>query len=128
MPETIQDKLNLASANDLPAMLRALADADGDGFGTLLQGLIPRRIARSGLTTSATHVEPEAGLISIVEVGTASLVIVGADSTAGAGEVKVTYDTDGVATLVFGDGTTDNYDVTKTVLPDGFGAALAANI
>ena len=33
-----------------------------------------------------------------VELGTASLVIVGADSTAGAGEVQVTYDAEGVAT------------------------------
>lgn len=123
---TVQEVLDLANPNSLADMLRKLQT------GQLVSGLIPRRIERSGLASSATHVEPEAGLISMVEVGTATLVMVGADSTAGAGEVNVTYDAEGVATLVFGDGANTAYDVTKMVLPtgtagSGLGAELAAD-
>lgn len=116
-----QDALNLANPNSLADLLRLVL------VGDLLAGMVPREIVRTGLTSSATHVEPEAGKIDMVlNASNATLALVGASDTAGAGEVQVTYDSEGVATLVFGDGANTAYTVTKTVLPAGLGTTLAA--
>jgi hypothetical protein len=127
MADTIQTLLDKANPNDLPANLKRLRDSDDNGFGALIAGLIPRRIARTGLTSGATHVEPEPGLVSVVSIADdAALTIIEA-GTAGAGEALVTYDADGVATIVFGDGAQTAYRVVKQVLPKGMAAVLAAN-
>lgn len=116
---TVQAKLNAANPNDVPAELQRIT------FGDLVAGMIPRRIARSGLASSATHVEPEPGLVTVVAIADdAALTIIEA-GTAGAGEVLVTYDANGVATLVFGDGVNTAYRVVKTVLPAGLATTLA---
>lgn len=126
MSITVQDQLDEASASGITDVaLAMLRDADGNGFGYILAGLIPRTYSRTGLDSSATHIEPEAGAILAItdSAGTTGLVMT--TGTAGAGEVKVTYDSEGVATLVFGDGANTAYNVIKQVLPAGLATALA---
>lgn len=118
---TNQDALNLSNANNLPDLMRQLP------WGDMLAGMVPRRIARTGLSSSATHIEPDAGMISIVSIADNAALIMIEAGTAGAGEVKVTYSSAGVATLVFGDGAQTAYRVVKTVLPDGLVDFLAAD-
>jgi hypothetical protein len=127
MSLTVQDQIDLANDSTLGNMLAQLRDPDGDGFGKILAGLIPRLIARSGLTSSATQIEPEAGAILIVTDTAGTTALTQVTGTAGAGEVQVTYDSNGVATLVFGSGAVTAYNVVKQVLPAGLGASLAAD-
>ena len=115
---TVQSTLNAGEPNSFPDAIRRL------NFGDLLAGLVPRRLVRTGLTSSATHVEPEAGLISIVAIADDAALTKIEAGTAGAGEVLVAYDSEGVATLTFGDGANTGYRVVKTVLP----TALVANL
>lgn len=125
---SLQDNLDRANPNTLPADLQRIRDVNGDGFGALLAGLIPRRIVRAGLASNATQIEPEAGLVSTVAIADdAALTIIEA-GTAGAGEALVIYDANGVATITFGDGAQTGYRVIKQVLPAGMSVALAANV
>jgi len=116
---TVQDRLNTASPGDLPDRFRQLT------LGDLIAGLIPSERTLSGLTSSATHIHDIPGLIVGVALGAVPKAIVLSADTAGAGEVKVTYDSDGLATLVFGDGANTAYTVVATQLPAGLGATLA---
>ena len=116
---TVQEQLNLGSPTTLPDMMRKVR------IGDVLAGLVPTAQQRTGLTSNATQVEPEAGAISAVEspTGTA-LTIVGPGVTPGAGKVAIAYDADGVATLTFAAAVTA-YDVVKQTLPADLGAILA---
>ena len=117
----VQEALDLANPTDLPDQLRKVSP------GALVAGMIPRLIDRTGLTSGATHVEPEPGAVLAVDLAGTTLAIVSPNDTAGAGEVEITYDSDGVATLVFGDGAQTAYSVVKTVLPAGLSTVLAAD-
>lgn len=116
---TVQEALDLANPNSIADMFRKVS------IGSVLAGLIPRAISRTGLASNTVQVEPEAGEIKSVEspAGT-NLIIVGAGATPGVGEVAVAYDANGVATLTFQAAVTA-YDVQKTIFPDGLGDALA---
>jgi hypothetical protein len=131
---TLQDNLDRVNPNNHPADLQALRDPNGDGFGALLAGLIPREIVRTSLTSQAAHVEPEAGVILALSDGTDEYLI--APVTAGTplakgalanGVATVGYDVNGVATITF-EGVKTAYTVVKMVLPAGMGDALAANL
>ncbi|HVI04133.1 MAG TPA: hypothetical protein VM869_35825 [Enhygromyxa sp.] len=125
MALTIQDMLDLSNDSTVLKALAQLRDDGGEGFGAILAGLIPRTIARTGLASSATQVEPEAGAIFVVTdtAGTTAYTMV--TGTPGAGEVQVTYSSNGVATLVFNSAVTA-YNVVKQVLPAGLADSLAA--
>ena len=116
---TVQDRLDTASPNDLPDRFRQVS------MGVLIAGLIPAERTLTSLASSATHVHDVPGVIHQVALGAAQKVIVTSADTAGAGEVKVTYDTNGLATLVFGDGANTAYTVVAQSLPTGLGATLA---
>ena len=119
MALTIQDAFNNSNPVNLADLFRAVP------LGDLLAGMIPSTIARTGLVASATHVEPEPGAISLVSIAPGAVLAILLDGVPGAGEVLVTYDADGVATLLFGDGAQTAYKVTKSKVPPGLGALLA---
>jgi hypothetical protein len=118
---TVTEALDLSNPNDIADLLRQI------GVGAIMAGMIPRLIDRTGLASSATHVEPEPGAILSVDLAGTTVTIMSPNDTAAAGEVEVTYDADGVATLVFGDGAQTAYSVVKSVMPAGIGATLAAD-
>jgi hypothetical protein len=127
MSKTIQQILDDgSSANDFAVAIAALQDNDGAGFGSMVaQIFVPAWKVRTGLSSSATHIETLPGTILQVAdaAGTSALLIV--PGTAGAGEVKVSYDSAGIPTLVFGDGANTGYQVLKFEGPDGIAAKLA---
>ena len=119
---------NGGSATDVSVAMSALRDNDGVGLGSVLADLItPAFRTRSGLTSSATHVEEKPGLVLAVmpAAGNATLLLMHDSGAAGAGEVKVTY-ADGIPTLVFGDGVNTGYIVLKIEGPTAAAASLAA--
>lgn len=115
---TVQQLLNRANITDFAAY------AKGINLGDIIAGLKGNVRALTGLTSSATHVHDVAGKISTVELveGTPLAIVTG---TAGVGQVAITYDVQGVATLVFGDGAQTSYIVTEQTLPAGLGTELA---
>lgn len=120
---TVQEQLDACQLQTLADMLRKLQ------FGTLVSGMVPRRIARTGLASGATHVEPEAGAILVCSIADDAALTMIEAGTAGAGEVLVEYDAEGVATLTFGDGAQTAYRVVKMVLPSGSaGSGLASEL
>lgn len=132
MPITLTQQLDKAGPNDLPDRFRQVE------IGQIIAGLIPTTIDRLGLVSQTTHVEPEPGIILLVQQPAAtSAVIVGPGVTPGAGEVQVVYDENAVATLEF-PAAVDTYLVVKTTLPvgktingeaaDGLGELLAGDI
>lgn len=125
MSLTIQEMLDMSNGTTLAPALAQLRDDDDEGFGAILAGLIPRKIERSGLTNGTEHIEPEAGAILIVTDAAGTTAYTMVHGAAGAGEVTVEYDSEGVATLTF-NGAVTEYTVTKQVLPAGLGTALAA--
>lgn len=118
---TVSQTLDRGHANTIPDAMRRVS------LGAILAGLVPRRIARTGLVSGATHVEPEAGALLIVALADGAALIQIENGTAGAGEVLVVYNAQGVATLTFGDGAQTAYRVVKTVLPANLATNLAAN-
>lgn len=117
---TVQERLNTASPNDVADRLRQV------NIGDIVQGLIPKLNSRTSLASSATQVHDKAAVILQVSTGAgAERVIINPDVTVGALTVVVTYDTEGVATLVFNSAVTA-YDVTELALSAGLGTALAA--
>lgn len=128
MSKTTQQILNDASSpNDSAVALAQLRDALGFGFGSMLAELfVPAWKVRTGLNSSATQLETLPGTIVLVAdaAGTSAKAIV--PGTAGAGEVTVTYDSNGIPTLVFGDGAVTGYQVIKFEGPVGIAAKLAA--
>lgn len=116
---TVQERLNTASPNDIADRFRQVS------FGDIVQGLIPKINARTGLASSATQVHDTAGLIRTVNVGSALRAIVNPDVTPGAATVQITYDSNGVATLVF-NAVLTAYTVTETARPAGLGTTLAS--
>lgn len=116
---TVQAALNTANPNDIANRL------DQVDIGTIIAGLIPSERTLTGLASSATHIHDIPGLIVGVALAAVPKAIVLSADTAGAGEVKVTYDTDGLATLVFGDGANTAYTVVAQQLPTTLGVTLA---
>jgi hypothetical protein len=115
-----------SSPNDFVVAIAQLRDTDDNGFGSMLaQIFVPAWKVRTGLSSSATHIETLPGTILQVAdaAGTSALLIV--PGTAGAGEVRVTYDSAGIPTLVFGDGANTGYQVLKFEAPAGIAAKLA---
>lgn len=115
---TTQEALNLANPNFIAAMFRKVL------IGDIIAGLIPRNLVRA-VASSATHIEPEAGAIFIVAIADDAALLQIEAGTAGAGEVLVVYDSEGVATLTFGDGAQTAYRVVKQVLSTGLGTTAA---
>lgn len=126
---TTQQLLDQSNETTQQTGLRQLLDEDENGFGYLLAGLVPGFRLRTGLTSLATHIEDNPGLIHAVldEAGAVELTIIHV-GVAGAGEVLVVYDAAGVPTLTFGDGANTGYQVLKNELPKDMAAALAAVI
>ena len=126
MSKTIQQILDDgSSSNDFVVAIAQLRDIDGAGFGSMIEQIfVPAWKVRTGLSSSATHVEELPGLIVQVAdaAGTSAKAIV--PDTAGAGEVTVTYDSAGIPTLVFGDGANTGYQVIKIEAPAGIAAKL----
>jgi hypothetical protein len=129
MSLTTQQLIDRANETTQQTGFRQLLDEDDHGLGYLLANLVPGFKVRSGLTSSATHVEDNPGTILAVldAAGTTQLtMLLASGAVAGAGEVAVTYDAAGVPTLVFGDGANTGYQVLKLELPKDFAAALAS--
>lgn len=125
---TTEQKLsNGTSSNDFAVAVATLRDTDGKGLGSMIaSAFTPGFATRTGLTSSATHVEERPGMIMAVrtENGATERTIIHA-GVAGAGQVLVTYSA-GVPTLVFGDGATTGYQVLKLEGPLNLAASLAA--
>lgn len=129
---TISTKQKLNNGSEALGFCNAIAslgDADEQtrGFGSMIASTYtPGFVVRSGLTSSATHIEERPGLIHAVldAAGAAerSIIHVGAP---GAGQVLVTYDAAGVPTLLFGDGANTGYRVLKSEGPLRLADALA---
>lgn len=130
MSQTVQDKLDLANPNDLPAYLRKIYDkTEALGFGAMLAAMRPRNRSFTGLTSSATQVHDVASLIVNVEStqGTNLSIITG--GSPGAGEVSVDYDDDtGVPTLTFNAAVTTYYTIELGALPQTLAATMAEEI
>lgn len=94
-------------------------------MGTLVAGLLPRIVTRSGLDSAAAQVHNSPGLVSSVNstAGTPLAIVHG--SAPDAGEVRIEY-TAGVATLTFAAAVT-GYTCACQVLPTGLAALLAAD-
>lgn len=119
---TVRQALNIAQPNDLPDMLRKV------GLGDIFAGLVPTRVVRTGLTSSATQVEPGPGTVLFVEssAGAQKVILTKPDATPGAGDVVVTYDANGVATLVFNAAVTA-YTIVRLGWTARLGEILAAD-
>lgn len=124
---TAQKIIDVANENTQQRAMGMLQDADGNGLGFIIAGLVPQFLVRTGLTSSATHTEERPGIVhaAMTEAGDATLALVFDSGGAGAGEVLVEY-TAGVPTLTFGDGAVTGYQVLKQELPKGIVASLAA--
>jgi hypothetical protein len=124
---TVQQNLNQANPTTVPDMLRKLRAGD------LLAALAgaasaPQALVRSGLSSSATQVEPEPGqILAVASSADAHQTIVGPTVAPGANQVAISYSASGVATLVF-NGAVTGYKVLKHIQPDGAGTAVAASI
>jgi len=116
--------LNAGQPNVTPDAMQRLK------MGDVMEGLIPKQRERTGLVAAATQVEPEPGFVQLVELpaGPTTLTIVGPDTVPGAGEVSISYDAQGVATLTFGDGPQTDYNVIKQSLPADFQALLDSDL
>lgn len=119
---TVQGSLDNANITDLASRLQELK-----GFGVLLAGLIPVERTRT-VASSATHIHDIPGIITAVALGAVQKSIVLSADTPAAGEVGVTYDTNGLATLLFGDGVNTEYTVLQTQLPTGLAAIFAREV
>lgn len=117
---TVQERLNIGSPSDIADRMRQLP------VGDVFASLIPAERTLTGLASSATQVHDVAGAILQVAVGADQKVIVTSADTPAAGEVGVSYDSDGVATLLFGDGVQTGYTVIAMGLPAGLGTILAS--
>lgn len=118
---TPQTALNSGQPTLVPDAMQATS------MGDILAGLVPRRLVRT-VASSATQIEPEPGALLIVSIADDAALLMIEAGTAGAGEALVTYDADGVATIVFGDGAQTAYRVVKQVLPAGHAASLAGDL
>ena len=104
-----------------------IRDADGVGLGHMLaSAFTPGFVERSGLTSSATHIEERPGLVHAVldAAGAAERAIIHVGAPA-PGQVLVTYSAAGVPTLLFGDGANTGYQVLKLEGPIDLAANLA---
>jgi hypothetical protein len=128
MADTLKDRLNAANPSEFPARMQQVK------IGDILAGLVPREIVRTGLTSQATHIEPEPGVILALSDGTDEYLV--APETAGTpaakaslacGVATVAYDVDGVATIVF-EAAKTAYTVVKMVLPATHGTDLATEV
>lgn len=132
MSRTVQDALNLANPNDMPARMRQLYDADNDlGLGALLGALRIRPARqRTGLTNQVSHVHDEApaSIVAVfVTAGTPLAIVQG--SAPDAGEVRVEFDTDtGVPTFTFAAATTAYWIISGGPLPQNLKARLAQEV
>jgi hypothetical protein len=132
MARTVQQALDLANPNDLPARLAQLYDANEDlGLGALLGALRIRPARqRTSLTNQVSHVHDEAPAsihMVFVTAGTPLAMIQGAAPDAG--EVRVEIDADtGVPTFTFAAATTSYWIVSGGPLPQTLAAALAREV
>lgn len=116
-----------ASPSFIAGAVSAMRDTDGVGLGDIIAGLCtPGFVIRSGLTSSATHVEEKPGLVmAVLDAAGAVQLSVLYVGVPGAGEVLVTYAA-GVPTLLFGDGANTGYRILKVEAPADLAASLAA--
>jgi hypothetical protein len=128
MTITTQQKLtNATSSSDLAVALATIRDDAGNGFGNMLSSAYtPGFLTRSGLTSSATHIEVRPGMILAVldAAGAVERTVIHA-GVAAPGQVLVTYSAEGIPTLVFGDGANTGYRVLKLEGPVGLAEKLA---
>lgn len=121
---TREQKLNLANITDVAVTLSHLQDGDDRGFGTMLKSLaVPAVQAFTGLTSSADQTAPYPGWVFGIATGGANKTLI-YDGSAGAGEVLVVYDADGIPTFTFGDGAVTAYDLWQAAMPVGIADAL----
>ena len=121
MSRTVQTSLNDANPNSIADRLRQVA------LGNILARMIPQRLVRTGLASSATQVETTAGYVHMVQDSSdTTLTLIGEGDTIGAGKCRVTYDASGFATLLF-NGAVTGYKITLLPCTDTLAADLAAD-
>lgn len=132
MSLTVQQKLDQANPNDLPARLGQLYDETEDlGVGAMLGALRMRPARqRSSLANQVSHEHDEApcGVYAVfVTAGTPLAIIQGAAPDAG--EVRMEIDTDtGVPTFTFAAATTSYWIISGGPLPQNTKARLAQEV
>lgn len=129
---TVKDALNIANPVDLPARLYQLWDPTNElGFGDMLDAFGSRVYTRSGLSSAASHIHDQApAFIEQVYVTAGTPLIMVNGAAAGAGEVRVEYNTTTrVPTFTFGDGAVTGYTVVGGgPIPQGLVTAMARSV
>lgn len=120
MAVTAQELLDLCNPAQLADALKAVL------VGEIIPGLVPSVLTYSGLTSSATQVMPVAGGITAVTLADDTPLAIVLNGASGAGEVNVSYDADGVATLVFNSAVTGFKVAMSHTLPTGLVSVLLA--
>jgi hypothetical protein len=120
MAVTAQELLDLCNPAQLADALKAVL------VGEIIPGLVPSVLTYSGLTSSATQVMPVAGGITAVTLADDTPLAIVLNGASGAGEVNVSYDADGVATLVFNAAVTGFKVAMSHTLPTGLVSVLLA--
>lgn len=120
---TIQERLALTLPTDLADCLHKVLIAE------IVAGLVPRTVTLSGLTPAAAQVMVDEdgvecpGLIASVNTSAPAGLTIIHSGAVGAGEVKIEYDANGLATLTF-EAAVTAFSVTMMRIP----AALADNL
>jgi hypothetical protein len=96
-------------------------------IGDIIAGLIPRTVTLTGLTSAAAQTMTVPGLIASVNDATFTPLSIIHSGAVGAGEVKIEYDADGLATLTFNAAVTA-FNVTMIALPTVLSSKLATEL
>ena len=107
---TVRERLNIGSPSDIADGLRFVS------IGDVLAGLTPVE-ATEPVTSGTVFEVPTPGTILSVSTAGTALVMVDSTVTPAAGEVSVSYTSNGVATLTFQAAVTE-YTYTQMALPD----------
>jgi hypothetical protein len=125
---TVAERLALTLPTDLADCLRKVKIAD------IIAGLRPRTVTLTGLTSAAAQVmvdedgETELpGLIASVNTSAPANLVIIHSGAVGAGEVKVEYDAEGLATLTF-EAAVTAFSVTMITIPAAHATTLAGEL
>lgn len=123
---TIEELLNLCNPAQLADVLKAIK------FPDIVRGLVPRTVVLTGLTSAAAHEmqdtdgNPLPGSILYVTDSSDTALTIILSGAVGAGECKVEYDEDGLATLTFNAAVTGFKVGMGHTLPAGLVSTLLA--
>lgn len=123
---TVSELLSLHNPATVADVLRAIK------FDQIITGLVPQTVVLTGLTSAASHTMQDTdgndlpgGILAVTDSSDTALTIILAGAV-GAGECKVEYDSDGLATLTFNAAVTGFKVAMSHTLPVGLVSTLLA--